>query len=96
MIGKLNHIAIATPKLDEAVKTYKNMLGVKISSQRATFNGIAVAETPQSVKMEEGGATKTPIWESDHGRDDGVFQSVVPTRCLWQGLGACMRKAGAL
>ena len=32
MIGKLNHIAITTPKLDEAVKTYKNMLGVKISS----------------------------------------------------------------
>ena len=32
MIGKLNHIAIATPKLDEAVKTSKNMLGVKISS----------------------------------------------------------------
>ncbi len=32
MIGKLNHIAIATPKLDEAVNTYKNMLGVKLSS----------------------------------------------------------------
>ena len=32
MIGKLNHISIATPTLDEAVKTYKNMLGVKISS----------------------------------------------------------------
>ena len=32
MIGKLNHIAIATPKLDEAVETYRNMLGVKISS----------------------------------------------------------------
>ena len=32
MIGKLNHIAIATPRLDEAVKPYKNMLGVKISS----------------------------------------------------------------
>ena len=32
MIGKLNHIAIATPKLDEAVKTYKNILGAKISS----------------------------------------------------------------
>ena len=32
MIGKLNHIAIAKPKLDEAVKTYKNMLGVKISA----------------------------------------------------------------
>ena len=31
MIGKLNHIAIATPSLDEATKTYKDMLGVKIS-----------------------------------------------------------------
>ena len=32
MIGKLNHIAIATPKLDETIKTYKDMLGVKISA----------------------------------------------------------------
>ena len=31
MIGKLNHIAIATSNLDEAIKTYKDMLGVKIS-----------------------------------------------------------------
>ena len=31
MIGKLNHIAIATPSLDNATKTYKDMLGVKIS-----------------------------------------------------------------
>ena len=31
MIGKLNHIAIATPSLDDAKKTYKDMLGVKIS-----------------------------------------------------------------
>ena len=31
MIGKLNHIAIATPNLDEAIKTYQDMLGVKIS-----------------------------------------------------------------
>ena len=31
MIGKLNHIAIATPSLDDATKTYKNILGVKIS-----------------------------------------------------------------
>ena len=31
MIGKLNHIAIATPSLDDAIKTYKDMLGVKIS-----------------------------------------------------------------
>ena len=32
MIGKLNHIAIATPNLDEATKTYANILGVKISA----------------------------------------------------------------
>ena len=31
MIGKLNHIAIATPSLDDATKTYKDILGVKIS-----------------------------------------------------------------
>ena len=31
MIGKLNHIAIATPSLDDAIKTYKDMLGVNIS-----------------------------------------------------------------
>ena len=31
MIGKLNHIAIATPSLDDAIKTYKDMLEVKIS-----------------------------------------------------------------
>ena len=32
MIGKLNHIAIATPNLDEATETYKDILGVKISA----------------------------------------------------------------
>ena len=32
MIGKLNHIAIATPNLDKAIKTYKDVLGVKISA----------------------------------------------------------------
>ena len=32
MIGKLNHIAIATPNLDKAIRTYKDILGVKISA----------------------------------------------------------------
>ena len=32
MIGKLNHIAIATPNLDKAIRTYKDILGVKIST----------------------------------------------------------------
>ena len=31
MIGKLNHIAIATPNLDKAIRSYKDILGVKIS-----------------------------------------------------------------
>ena len=32
MLGKLNHIAIATPNLDKAIRTYKDILGVKISA----------------------------------------------------------------
>ena len=32
MIGKLNHIAIATPNLDTATETYKDILGVKVSA----------------------------------------------------------------
>ena len=43
MIGKLNHIAIATPNLDEATKTYANILGVKISAQLDQFeHGVRV------------------------------------------------------
>ena len=38
MIGKLNHIAIATPNLDEATKTYANILGVKISAPLDQFD----------------------------------------------------------
>ena len=30
MIGRLNHIAIATPNLKDAAKTYENMLGAKV------------------------------------------------------------------
>ena len=43
MIGKLNHIAIATPSLDDAIKTYKDMLGVKISDP--------IAQTDHGVKV---------------------------------------------
>ena len=43
MIGKLNHIAIATPNLDEATKTYANTLGVKISAPLDQFeHGVRV------------------------------------------------------
>jgi len=43
MIGKLNHIAIATANLDEATKTYANILGVKISASLDQFeHGVRV------------------------------------------------------
>ena len=43
MIGKLNHIAIATPNLNEATKTYANILGVKISTPLDQFeHGVRV------------------------------------------------------
>ena len=43
MIGKLNHIAIATPNLDEATKTYENILEVKISAPLDQFeHGVRV------------------------------------------------------
>ena len=65
MIGKLNHIAIATPKLDEAVKTYKNMLGVKISSPIDQINhGVKVVFIElQNTKIEllEPLGEKSPI-----------------------------------
>jgi len=32
MIGKLNHVAIAVPDLDAAVKTYRDVLGAKVSA----------------------------------------------------------------
>ena len=43
MIGKLNHIAIATPNLDEATKTYANILGANISAPQDQFeHGVRV------------------------------------------------------
>lgn len=32
MIGKLNHVAIAVPDLDAATKTYRDVLGAKVSA----------------------------------------------------------------
>jgi len=34
MIGRLNHVAIAVPDLDKAVKTYRDMLGAKVSEPK--------------------------------------------------------------
>ena len=35
MIGKLNHVAIAVPDLDEAARIYRDVLGAKISQPYA-------------------------------------------------------------
>ena len=44
MIGKLNHVAIAVPDLDLAIKTYKNNLGASVSAKIKQKNhGVIVA-----------------------------------------------------
>ena len=35
MIGKLNHVAIAVPDLDRAAKTYREILGARVSAPSA-------------------------------------------------------------
>ena len=32
MIGRLNHVAIAVPNINESISLYKNMLGAKVSN----------------------------------------------------------------
>ena len=34
MIGRLNHVAIAVPDLDKAVKTYRDTLGARVSAPK--------------------------------------------------------------
>ena len=34
MLGKLNHVAIAVPDLDAATRTYRDVLGAKVSAPR--------------------------------------------------------------
>ena len=65
MIGKLNHIAIATPRLDEAIKPYKDMLGVKISDPMDQIDhGVKVVfiELPNTkIELLEPLGEKSPI-----------------------------------
>jgi len=37
MIGKLNHVGVATPSLDEAVKLYRDVLGATDITERRTM-----------------------------------------------------------
>ncbi|MFO1154671.1 MAG: methylmalonyl-CoA epimerase [Rhodospirillales bacterium] len=43
MIGRFNHVAIAVPDLDAAVKTYRDVLGAKVSApQDVAEHGVTV------------------------------------------------------
>jgi methylmalonyl-CoA/ethylmalonyl-CoA epimerase len=43
MIGKLNHVAIAVPDLDAATRTYRVVLGAKVSApQPVAEHGVTV------------------------------------------------------
>jgi methylmalonyl-CoA/ethylmalonyl-CoA epimerase len=43
MIGRLNHVAIAVPNLDEAARTYRETLGAKVSAPtRQPDHGVTV------------------------------------------------------
>ena len=43
MIGRFNHVAIAVPNLDAAVKTYRDVLGAKVSApQDEPDHGVTV------------------------------------------------------
>ncbi|MEH6402469.1 MAG: methylmalonyl-CoA epimerase [Sneathiella sp.] len=43
MIGRLNHVAIAVPDLEAATKTYRDVLGAKVSApQDEPDNGVTV------------------------------------------------------
>lgn len=35
MLGRLNHVAIAVPDLDQGIRTYRDVLGAKVSAKQA-------------------------------------------------------------
>ncbi len=65
MLGKLNHIAIAVPSLNDAIKTYQNILDVKIGEQiKQPVHGVKVAfiELPNTkIELLEPLGDKSPI-----------------------------------
>jgi methylmalonyl-CoA/ethylmalonyl-CoA epimerase len=57
MIGRLNHVAIAVPKLSEAVKSYRELLGATVSAP------LALAEHGVTVVFVELPNTKVELLE---------------------------------
>lgn len=43
MLGRLNHVAIAVPDLDQGIRTYRDVLGAKVSAKQAeAAHGVTV------------------------------------------------------
>jgi methylmalonyl-CoA/ethylmalonyl-CoA epimerase len=43
MLGRLNHVAIAVPDLDQAIRTYRDILGARVSRPQAEpLHGVTV------------------------------------------------------
>jgi methylmalonyl-CoA/ethylmalonyl-CoA epimerase len=43
MLGRLNHVAIAVPDLEQAIRTYRDILGAKVSKPQAEpLHGVTV------------------------------------------------------
>jgi len=43
MLGRLNHVAVAVPDLDQAIRTYRDILGAKVSRPQAEpLHGVTV------------------------------------------------------
>ena len=65
MIGKLNHIAIATPNLRDAAKTYQDLLGARVSHpipQKEHGVSVIFIELPNTkIELLEPLGEKSPI-----------------------------------
>jgi methylmalonyl-CoA/ethylmalonyl-CoA epimerase len=65
MLGRLNHVAIAVPDLEQAIRTYRDILGAKVSKPQAEpLHGVTVVfvELPNTkIELLESLGTASPI-----------------------------------
>jgi len=65
MLGRLNHVAIAVPDLEQGIRTYRDLLGAKVSARQAEpDHGVTVVfvELPNTkIELLEPLGTASPI-----------------------------------
>ena len=80
MIGKLNHVAIAVPDLDKAAKTYREILGARVSAPSAQpDHGVTVVfvELPNAkVELLHPLGDKSPIAKFLERNPDGGMHHI--------------------